>query len=165
MPPAPFCPFLHEQMARLSLPLTLVSCCPMICDQPSWLSKNTLDTMPGFLRPSIRLVASRGRKSHTNIASVFLGCAVHYFQVSWIQKWSINILFQSSWKYNINTYNISTCDVHHSGGEPQFLLWRVTFFIPPLKGKIFYIFISNSRRLYSDSGLLLHDNLSNTNMV
>lgn len=153
MPPAPFCPFLHEKMARLSLLLTLVSCCPMTCDQTSWLSKNTLDAMPGFLRPPIRLAGPRGRKSHTNIASVFLRCAVHYFQVSWSWKWSSNILFQSSWKYNINTYNISTCDMHNSGGEPQFLLWRVTFFI------------SNSRRVYSDSGLLLHDNLSNINMV
>lgn len=155
---APFHPFLHEKTAWLSLLLTLASCCLMICDHTIWLSKNTTNTMPGFPWSLIWLARSWSRKSHTNISSVFLSCTVHNLQVSCSWKWSSNILFQSSWNY----FNISTCDMHSSGGDPQFLLrtWRTTFFIPPSKGKIFYIPTFNSRRVYSDSGLLLYDNLS-----
>ena len=163
MQPAPFCPFLHEKIAWLSLLLILASCCLMICDHTIWLSKMTINGMPGFLWPLIWLARSWGRKSHTNVSSVFLSCTVHNLQVSCSWKWSSNILFQSTWKY----FNISTCDMHSSRGDPQFLLWswRITFFTPPSKGKIFYIPTSNSRRVYSDSGLLLCDNLSKTVVV
>ena len=163
MQPAPFCPFLHEKIAWLSLLLILASCCLMICDHTIWLSKMTINGMPGFLWPLIWLARSWGRKSHTNISSVFLSCTVHNLQVSCSCKWSSNILFQSTWKY----FNISTHDMHSSRGDPQFLLWswRITFFTPPSKGKIFYIPTSNSRRVYSDSGLLLCDNLSKTVVV
>lgn len=99
MQPASFHPFLHEKIAWLSLLLTLASRCLMICDHTIWLSKNTLNTMPGFLWLLIWLARSWGRKSHTNISSVFLSCAVHNLQVSCSWKQSSNILFQRSWKY------------------------------------------------------------------